>query len=534
MVTMITDPGSFLSYDDDGRPDGMQVAGSANYIVRYNNIQQLLVDWLPSSEEGGYAVFIEENGLQGVVPAKALERLFTDTNTRMGKNLAGILSLLVPPEYCTWHTFKNIYGRGLRDSEKETIDISDEAKQQFIEDLASIDGLEFAQILRMLRRANFLSQRGLAEEAQLFWQRIGEYERGVIVPTDATVQKLCDALDVDKDTRMLLLDAAGKGARAKLEDPETFRQGLRSIIGGGTIFGALLCNLRKKKGFTQRGLAEEAQLFQQQIGKYERGVIVPTDATVQKLCDALDVGDEARELLEQVAENAREVRSDGPLNKAAMKVWRVAEGAQKTHFDGVPDEVIAKLDNPETFREGLISIVGGGSIFGVALYKLRMEKGWTQEKLAERVGVTQQTIAKYQRGIKVPEVSMIDKICNALGVSQDMHVLMLDVARMANWQNIDDKEAQREVLKVMLGGRSIFGAALYRLRTGRCWTQKKLAEESDVLQEDISRYETDQGVPNSDKLDKLCDALNVDQDTRELLEQVIENAREARKSSRGR
>ena len=50
------------------------------------------------------------------------------------------------------------------------------------------------------------------------------------------------------------------------------------------------------------------------------------------------------------------------------------------------------------------------------IYKIRKEKGLTQEKLAERVGVSTTYIGYLEIGARIPNLRMIYKIANALGV----------------------------------------------------------------------------------------------------------------------
>lgn len=47
--------------------------------------------------------------------------------------------------------------------------------------------------------------------------------------------------------------------------------------------------------------------------------------------------------------------------------------------------------------------------------KLRNEKGFTQVKLAERIGVTRQTIIAIEKGKYVPSVELALKISKSLG-----------------------------------------------------------------------------------------------------------------------
>jgi DNA-binding XRE family transcriptional regulator len=50
------------------------------------------------------------------------------------------------------------------------------------------------------------------------------------------------------------------------------------------------------------------------------------------------------------------------------------------------------------------------------IQKIRQEKGWTQEKLAEKVGVSTTFIGYVETGYRIPNLKMIYKIANILGV----------------------------------------------------------------------------------------------------------------------
>lgn len=50
------------------------------------------------------------------------------------------------------------------------------------------------------------------------------------------------------------------------------------------------------------------------------------------------------------------------------------------------------------------------------IQKIRQEKGWTQERLAERVGVSTTFIGYIETGYRVPNLKMVYKIASALSV----------------------------------------------------------------------------------------------------------------------
>ena len=54
------------------------------------------------------------------------------------------------------------------------------------------------------------------------------------------------------------------------------------------------------------------------------------------------------------------------------------------------------------------------------LAKIRKEKGWSQEKLAQEAGISYNTLIKIERsGIKNPKIETIIKLANALNVKID-------------------------------------------------------------------------------------------------------------------
>lgn len=57
--------------------------------------------------------------------------------------------------------------------------------------------------------------------------------------------------------------------------------------------------------------------------------------------------------------------------------------------------------------------------FGTALRDIRTRRGWSQEKLATRIGVTKATISAWEGDHKLPESSRLPVIREVLGTSLD-------------------------------------------------------------------------------------------------------------------
>ena len=56
---------------------------------------------------------------------------------------------------------------------------------------------------------------------------------------------------------------------------------------------------------------------------------------------------------------------------------------------------------------------------GLTIQKIRMERGMTQEQLAEKAGLNRVTIAKYEIGRVSPTAKNLGRLAKALGVTTD-------------------------------------------------------------------------------------------------------------------
>ncbi len=56
---------------------------------------------------------------------------------------------------------------------------------------------------------------------------------------------------------------------------------------------------------------------------------------------------------------------------------------------------------------------------GEKIKKLRKERGWSQEKLAEKIAVHRKTVTLYELGKSKPSADMVQKIASVFDVSSD-------------------------------------------------------------------------------------------------------------------
>ena len=58
-----------------------------------------------------------------------------------------------------------------------------------------------------------------------------------------------------------------------------------------------------------------------------------------------------------------------------------------------------------------------GEIFGSTVRRLRIDRGWTQERLAEASGLTTTYVGQVERGVRDPSLTVVLKLARGLAVS---------------------------------------------------------------------------------------------------------------------
>ena len=57
--------------------------------------------------------------------------------------------------------------------------------------------------------------------------------------------------------------------------------------------------------------------------------------------------------------------------------------------------------------------------FGERIKEYRKNIGFTQSKLAERLGISEQSVSKWETGVTMPDITMLVPLSSVLGVSVD-------------------------------------------------------------------------------------------------------------------
>ncbi|ATZ02159.1 helix-turn-helix domain-containing protein [Lactococcus lactis] len=129
------------------------------------------------------------------------------------------------------------------------------------------------------------------------------------------------------------------------------------------------------------------------------------------------------------------------------------------------------------------------SVFAEQLKTLRKKNSLTQKELAEKVGVKQNSYANWENGNREPNIEMLVRIADYFDVS-------LDYLLGGKMKNITEE----------------FSLCLKKLRMKRKLSQKQIAEELKISQQQYSKWEGGIITPNAETLVRLADYFDVSVD----------------------
>ena len=70
----------------------------------------------------------------------------------------------------------------------------------------------------------------------------------------------------------------------------------------------------------------------------------------------------------------------------------------------------------------------------------RRLRGWSQERLANAIGTTQQTLQRWESGVTDPQVSKVQQISAALGVTVSYLLGMDEAAAGSDAMSVEERE----------------------------------------------------------------------------------------------
>lgn len=119
----------------------------------------------------------------------------------------------------------------------------------------------------------------------------------------------------------------------------------------------------------------------------------------------------------------------------------------------------------------------------------RVKNGFSREQLAERVGIVTETLARYERGDRIPKKATIQKLAIILGVSEDY------LMGKESYGLSPDKRAS-------------LGSRLRQLRERRGLSAAEAAAQMGAGEEEYARYEAGEAEPPRRELELYASGLD--------------------------
>ena len=138
-------------------------------------------------------------------------------------------------------------------------------------------------------------------------------------------------------------------------------------------------------------------------------------------------------------------------------------------------------------------------IVGKKIELLREDGGMSQGELAKVLGVTRQTVSKWEADVCRPKVKVLQAICGVFGVD------------MSYFTGEEDLTPQQ------IG---TLGEFIRKLRRRAKLSQEQFAERMGVSRQMISLWETDEVKPRAGMLQKLGECFCVDEEERQQLQRL--------------
>ena len=129
--------------------------------------------------------------------------------------------------------------------------------------------------------------------------------------------------------------------------------------------------------------------------------------------------------------------------------------------------------------------------FGEKIKNLRKQKGLTQTELAKKMGTTQSTIYKYEKGLRTIPLNVIEKFANIFETSVD---ILLNTKENKDYGDID------------------IGNKIKRLREANNLTRIEMSKELDIDVSSLANFETGVSKVPIDILIKYATYFNVSLD----------------------
>lgn len=102
--------------------------------------------------------------------------------------------------------------------------------------------------------------------------------------------------------------------------------------------------------------------------------------------------------------------------------------------------------------------------FGSFVTALRRERGLTQKQLAEKLYVSNKAVSKWETGLGMPDISMLEPLAESLGVS--VSELLRGERETSDWSNVE-KLTEAELCRLLKSPPGAVGRGKGRAEAGQ-------------------------------------------------------------------
>ena len=374
----------------------------------------------------------------------------------------------------------------------------------------------FARNLKQERIKKGYTQIALSKRTGISNAIISAYETGRLFPTSEKLNVLAETLGVKVDFLLIERECPDVITR---EDKENFSCSLKRE--------------RLKKRYTIEDLSKKTGIALNTISQYENGVFYPGLNKMLELAKALEV--DLRYMLENRdydtttrSTYARETTVNGKTRSITkkdrenfarnLKQERIKKGySQKmlSEKTGIRIQVISYFEVGRFFPcddkmykllkalevdidymlEDRPSARKKREAFAFNLWKARLVKGYSMKELSEKVGVSMESIRRYEGGRSIPKNETLSKLLEVLEIDFDYV-----------FENQPDDEITTNERKAL---KEAFARNLRKERLGRGYTQKELAEKAGINQRTVHCYDNGRSFPEASHMAKILNVLDV-------------------------
>lgn len=134
----------------------------------------------------------------------------------------------------------------------------------------------------------------------------------------------------------------------------------------------------------------------------------------------------------------------------------------------------------------------GAYVLGAFIKELRLKRGLKQSELAQMAGVSREAVGNYERGDRIPNIEITQKIATALEV---------DINELLD-ENNEGKSP----------GETLLSKRLFELREEKGLNQSDVADAVGISYISVGNYENAARIPKADVVVKLADFFDVSSD----------------------